>query len=393
MEIQNTDQSKTKAGSSKSGFSRLFMKKSNIFYAAFGILTFFFTFFTLKGYLFTSPVTVKLTTVTFQSASQTGPIFKASGFVVAQRKATVASKATGKLIYLGYVEGDKVKKDQVIGILEDNDIKAQLAQSKANLKLYLADLKEAENNYKRQQILLKSGATTQVELEASESKYKRTLAAIEVAKASISSAQIALENTMIRAPFDGTILKKNAEVGEIVAPMNAGMNSKNAVVTMADMSSLQIDADVSEVNIQKIKVDLNCEVALDAYPGETYSGYVSKIVPTADRNKATVLVKVGLKNYDEKVLPEMSAKVTFLSDSGYKITENPVLVIPTSSVEKIDGKDAVYFVDDSRAKRMFITTGRQFGNYLEVITGLSNNDKIIDEVNNKIHDGVLVDIK
>jgi len=127
-----------------------------------------------------------------------------------------------------------------------------------------------------------------------------------------------MENILVRAPFNGTVLTKNADVGEVVAPLGAGANAKAAVVLLADMSSLQAEIDVSESNIEKISVDQDCEIRLDAYPDLAYPGYVAKIVPTADRSKATVTVKVGFKSYDQRVLPEMSAKVVFLKCKNLK---------------------------------------------------------------------------
>jgi RND family efflux transporter MFP subunit len=281
--------------------------------------------------LFSSAIEVSLTTVSLQSPSQSDAVLTASGYVVAQRKAAVASKGTGRLVYLGVVEGDKVKKNQVIARLEDSDIRAQLDEAKANLKLYEAQLLEGENNYRRQKELLEQKIVSESQFEAAETGYRRILASIDLAKAQLQAAEVALENTLIRAPFDGTVLTKNADVGEIVAPLAAGVNSRAAVVTVADMSSLQVEADVSESNIQKITLEQDCEITLDAYSNVRYAGFVAKIVPTADRSKATVMVKVGFKNYDSKVLPEMSAKVIFLKGKEKKsdISEPPVLMVPS----------------------------------------------------------------
>lgn len=348
--------------------------------------------YTLAGSIFSPAVDVKLATVTLQSPSQTNASMTASGYVVAQRKASVASKGTGRLVYLGVVEGDRVKKNQILGRLEDNDIRAQLEEAKANLKLAEADLKEAENNYNRQKELVKSGSTTRVELDAAEARYNRVLASIDVAKANVYSAEVALENTLIRAPFDGTVLTKNAEVGEIVAPLGASTTSRGAIVAMADMTSLQVEADVSESYIERIKTGQSCEIILDAYPQTSYEGFVDKIVPTADRSKATVLVKVGFKNYDSKVLPEMSAKVLFLSKELSKDQKNEpaVLVIPFTSVVQRNGKDVVYVVRDNKAKEVPVVKGRILDSYIEIKSGLAEGDKVIDRVNDEIKDGVRV---
>ena len=350
--------------------------------------------YSIAGSLFNSAIEVKLTSAVIQSPSQTSTSLTASGYVVAQRKASVASKGTGRLEFLGAVEGDRVKKDQVLGRLEDNDIRAQLEEAKANLKLAEADLNDAKNNYNRQTALLKSGATTQMEVDAAEAQYNRVLASIEVAKANLNSAQVALENTLIRAPFDGTVLTKNAEVGEIVAPLGASSTSRGAIVTMADMKSLQVEADVSESYIERIKTGQGCEIILDAYPQVSYEGFVDKIVPTADRSKATVLVKVGFKNYDSKVLPEMSAKVLFLSreSTNEEKNEPPVLVVPVKSVVTRDGHDVVFMVKDDKAVEVPVVKGRDLDSYIEIKSGLTEGDKVIDGVSEEIKDGTKIKI-
>jgi RND family efflux transporter MFP subunit len=344
---------------------------------------------------FESEVEVNMTSVSLQSPSQSDAVLQASGYVVAQRKASVASKGTGRLAYLGVVEGDKVKKNQIIARLEDSDIRAQLDEANANLKLYEAQLMEAENNFKRQQELFNAKVVSKSQLETAETNYNRILASIQLAKAQIQSIEVALENMIIRAPFDGTVLTKNADVGEIVAPLAAGINSRGNVVTIADMTSLQVEADVSESNIQKIIVGQDCEISLDAYPNLRYAGFVDKIVPTADRSKATVLVKVGFKNYDSRVLPEMSAKVLFLKEKEEQtdIDEPALLMVPLSALATRNEKKVVYKVIDNRAVEIQISTGREFGNYIEVLSGIENGEQVIDNPGQQITDGVSVSVK
>jgi RND family efflux transporter MFP subunit len=348
-----------------------------------------------KDFLFSKGLEVSLTGAFLQSPSQAEAVLTASGYVVAQRKASVASKGTGRLVYLGVVEGDIVKKEQVIARLEDNDIRAQLAETNANLKLQQADLKVAENEYQRQKSLFETGVASQAELDDAETHYRRVLASIDLARAQVQAAEVALENTLIRAPFDGTVLTKNADVGEIVAPLAASANSRAAVVTIADMSSLQVEADVSESNIEKIQVEQNCEITLDAYPSFRYAGYVAKIVPTADRAKATVQVKVGFKNYDRRVLPEMSAKVLFLNPEENSTAEiqQPVLVIPQTALANRNGKAVVYQVKDNRAVEVEISTGQTFAGYVEIKAGLNNGDRVINPLTDQITNGVKVSIK
>jgi len=345
--------------------------------------------------LLEASVEVQLVTASLSSPSQANAVLTASGYVVAQRKAAVASKATGRLVYLGVVEGDRVKSGQILARIEDTDVKAALDQARANLKLNEADLKDAAQWLDRQKQLLKSGVSMQSDYDAAEARYNRVLASIDVAKAAVAGADVALENTLIRAPFDGTVLTKDADVGEMVVPMAASVGSRSAVVTIADMSSLQVEADVSESNIERIRLNQPCEITLDAYPEVRYQGYVAKIVPTADRAKATVLVKVAFKNYDSKVLPEMSAKTLFLTKAAdpSQSTLQPMLTIPLGSLATRGGKKVVYAVRDNQAVEIPVTVGRDAGALVEITKGLSAGDKIIGSVSDQIVNGARVHVQ
>lgn len=344
--------------------------------------------------VFSKTIEVKLTSVMLQSTAQTSAVLTASGYVVAQRQASVSSKGTGVMVYLGVVEGDKVKKGQIIARLDDRDIQAQLDEAKSGLQLYQAQLNEVQNSYNREKELFSRGLSSQQNLDQAETTYNMLLANIEIAKARIQEAEVSLENMIIRAPFDGTVLTKNAEVGEIVAPFGASTTSRAAVVTIADMNSLMIEADVSESNIDRIKTNQDCEIVLDAYPQKSYPGYVFKIVPTADRSKATVMVKVGFKEYDSRVLPEMSAKVSFLSQpiDAKMLSEEKYLVVQTSAIRQENASSVVYKVDNDTAVPVEIKTGRNIGNYTEVISGLEAGDSVIGKITDEIKAGIKVKI-
>jgi RND family efflux transporter MFP subunit len=337
---------------------------------------------------------VTLTTVSWTSPSQSNAVLTASGYVVAQRKAAVASKGSGRLVFLGVVEGDRVKKNQIIARLEDSDVRATLEQAKANLRLNEADLKDAQQSLARQKSLLDKGLANQSEFDGADARLQRVLAGIEVAKAMLTSAEVSLENTLIRAPFDGTVLAKNADIGEMVVPMAASVGSKSAVVTIADMTSLQVEADVSESNIEHIISNQPCEITLDAYPEIRYEGYVAKIVPTADRAKATVLVKVAFKTYESRVLPEMGAKVLFLNKSSdsASMAEKPRLTIPLSAVRERNGKKIAFRVIDNKAVSVVVLLGRTKGTLVEIQEGLTSGEKVIDKLDASINDGVKVKI-
>ncbi len=350
-------------------------------------------FFFLRG-LAAPAIDVRLATAAWTSPSQSNAVLNASGYVVAQRKASVASKGTGRLMALNFVEGDRVRKNEIIARLEDSDIRAQLDQATANLKLSEAELKDAQTTLDRVRTLLDKQLATQAEFDAAEARYQRVLASIDVAKALVRGAEVAMENTLIRAPFDGTVLTKNADVGEMVVPMAASVGSRAAVVTIADMTSLQVEADVSESNIERISPNQDCEISVDAYPDKRYQGFVAKIVPTADRAKATVMVKVGFRSYDSRVLPEMSAKVLFLTKASdpNSLEEKPKLTVPATAVVERNGRTVVYRVLNNKAVEVPVTTGASVGSFLEITSGLEPGEKVIDKAGEEITDGVKVKV-
>jgi RND family efflux transporter MFP subunit len=340
-------------------------------------------------------VEVQLVSASFTSPSQANAVLTASGYVVARRKAAVASKGTGRLIFLGVDEGDKVSKGQVIARLEDTDVVAARDRARESLRLAEADLYDAKTSLDRTRVLLKQGAIAQAEHDVADARYKRVVASIDVARYALREAEVAVENTRIIAPFDGTVLKKNADVGEIVAPLAGAASSKAAVVTIADMTSLEVDADVSEANITRVGPEQNCEITLDAYPQQRYPGLVTKIVPTADRAKATVMVKIKFKEYDNRVLPEMSAKITFLAPGSSATVANsqPVLSVPGTAVVTRNGRQVVYQLKDGRALEVPVTIGRKLGGSLEIKSGLNNGDRIIADIDERIQPGSKLSLK
>lgn len=267
----------------------------------------------------------KQTTTSSLPAAASPASLTATGYVVAQRSAAVASKATGRLKILNVVEGDKVKKGQVLAELENDDLTALVNEREAFVRTQIAriesvqaELTNATLEKDRAESLRKEKVISQSELDRALARYRRAAADLESEKASLGLAQSQLEKaridldyTRIVAPFDGTVLTKSADVGEVVAPFGSSTDARAAVVTIADMDSLEVEADVSEANISKVSPGQECEISLDAIPGRTYKGKVAKIVPTVDRAKATVMTKIKFLDRDERVLPQMSARVNF----------------------------------------------------------------------------------
>ena len=334
-------------------------------------------------------IEVQLATASLTSPAQANSVLTASGYVVARRKAAVASKGTGTLVYLGVDEGDRVTKGQVIARLDDSDVAASLQRARENLRMAEADLNDAKRSLERARTLLQQRVIAPAEYDTAEARYNRVVASIDANRSAVREAEVAVQNTRIIAPFDGTVLKKNADVGEIVAPMAGAASSKAAVVTIADMSSLEVEADVSEANVSRVYPEQSCEIRLDAYPDRSYLGYVGKIVPTADRAKATVLVKIKFTKYDQRVLPDMSAKISFLARNLNQAADStqPFLTVPASAVATRNDRQVVYQMKENRAVEVPVVVGRTVGALVEIKQGLKNGDKVIARVDEKIRNG------
>jgi len=345
--------------------------------------------------MFRSALAVHMAPATMVSPRRLGATLVASGYVVAQRRAAVASKGTGRLVYLGVVEGDRVRKGQVIARLEDADVRAQLSQARANLQLSQADLHNVEQSLARARVLKDSGYTTSASVDSAEARYLQVKSGIAVAQAMVEGAEVALENTVIRAPFDGTVLTKDADVGEVVAPLAASAFSKAAVVSIADLRSLEVEADVSESNLEGVAVGQPSEIVLDAYPDQRYPASVAMIVPTADRAKATVQVKVAFRSYDARVLPEMAAKVHFLPRSveATDADTQSVLTVPANAVADRGGRAVVYMVIGGRAAEIPVATGKRLGSAVSILQGLAPGALVIDSVSDRVQPGVKVTVR
>ena len=351
-------------------------------------------------------VAVEVAVVAQAYPSQAHTLLNATGYVVAQRKAAVASKATGRLEWLGVREGSVVREGEVLARLENKDMMATLQQAQANVSLTRANLEQGEAEFRDAQralerssdLLMKnfvSAAAHDVAIARHE-KARATIqglkASIAVAQANVRSAQVGVDQTLIRAPFDGVVLTKNANVGDVITPFSSASGSQAAVVTMADMTTLEVEADVSEASVGKVKIEQPCEIQLDALPGERFRGRVTRTVPTVDRAKATVNVKVRFVDTDVRILPEMSAKVAFLSKEMPEGERAPRTVVTPSAVVDRAGRKAVYVVRDGKAVEAAIQTGASYGEWVEVKQGLKPGDKVVLHPPERLHDGAAVSV-
>jgi len=343
---------------------------------------------------------VETAAVTTAYPSQAVTLLNATGYVVAQRKAAVASKATGRLEWLGVMEGSRVRKDEVIARLENRDVTAQREQAAANVKVAAANLeqtraefRDAEVNLKRSQDLAAKSYISGSALDSAVARFDKARAGVQSGEASLAVAQanlrvadVALDQTLIRAPFDGVVLTKSANVGDNITPFSQAADTKGAVVTIADMETLEVEADVAESSLGKVKVGQPCEIQLDAVPDHRFPGVIQRIVPTVDRAKATVLVKIRFLERDSRVLPDMSAKVAFLERAVSAADRQPVTVVPKQAIVERNGAKAVFVVKDGRAVLTKVEGGRAIGDLVQV-AGVAAGDKVIVKPLDKLADG------
>src|SRR5262245_23228196 len=353
-----------------------------------------------------APPQVEVASVTRTFPSSAFTILNATGRVSAARKAAVSTKATGRLEWLGVQEGSRVKAGEVIARLENLDVSAardsavaNAGAARANLETGEAELRESEAALKRAEDLFARKFIAEAALDTARARYEKAKAtvaslkaAIGVAEANARQANVSVEQTLVRAPFDGIVLTKNANVGDIITPFSSAAESKGAVVNMADMDTLEVEADVSEASIGKITVGMPTEIQLDAYPDLRLLGEVSRIVPTVDRSKATLLVKVAFKEKDPRVLPEMSAKVAFLSRLPKAEERKPVTAVRAEAVAKRGDKRVLYSVDDkSVVHEVGVGPEKKLGDLVEV-SGLKAGEKVVLNAPEKLRDGATVTI-
>ena len=328
--------------------ARRYLLYTVLFFAIFAEPVLYFA----RGRITAQEVETVRPTVTRSTAVPAKPILTASGYLVARRKAVVSAKIQGRLAELDVDEGSWVTAGQVIARLDNTDLQAQIDVARAGVQQAAADLAEKERQLRLTQGLANDGVVSQDQLQAAVSRVRVAEAALSQSKANLSLAEANFQNTIIRAPFAGVVVKKMAEVGESVTPIPPGVNlstSSGAIVGMADMTTLEAEFDISESNIAKLERNQPAQVSVDAIPDRRYRAVLRQVIPTADRTKATIVVKVRLLEKDKNLRPEMSAKVTFLEHAGESPRNlTPIITVPKDALVEKNGTINVFVVDGQK---------------------------------------------
>ena len=356
------------------------------------------------------PIEVEVASVTERAAGTQASVLNASGYVTARRRATVSSKVTGKLIEVNVEEGMAVREGQVLARLDGSTLRAALALAQAQLAAARRGvpeievrLDEARTTLRRREQLRKDGLTTGAEMDQAEAEVNSLLARlaatreqVNVAESQVAVQQSALNDTVIRAPFSGVAISKDAQPGEMVSPVSAGGGfTRTGICTIVYMKSLEIEVDVNESYINRVSNGQPVTAVLDAYPDWQIPANVITTVPTADRQKATVLVRIGFNTLDPRILPDMGIKVTFLREAAAAAapTAQAMTLVPKSAVRTENGASYVFVVRQDTVERRAVQTGGTDGDRLEVTAGLKGGDRVVVSPPAELAEGTEIVIK
>jgi RND family efflux transporter MFP subunit len=353
------------------------------------------------------PIEVELATVTERAAGTQASVLNASGYVTARRRATVSSKVTGKVIEVNVEEGMEVREGQVLARLDDSTLqaalrlyRAQLEAAKRQIPEMEVRLEQARVMLRRQERLRQEGLNTPNDIDNARAEVDSLIARIasaqeqvKVAESQIAMQQTAIADTVIRAPFSGVAISKDAQAGEMVSPVSAGGGfTRTGICTIVDMKSLEIEVDVNESYINRVRAGQPVSAVLDAYPEWQIPANVITLVPTADRQKATVLVRIGFQKLDPRILPDMGVKVTFLreADAGEVPVAQSITLVPQAAVQK-DGESTFVLVrrQDTVERRAIKTAGTD-GDRLEVVAGLKGGEQVVISPPAELSEGMLI---
>jgi RND family efflux transporter MFP subunit len=355
-----------------------------------------------------APVTTA--TVRLESAADAAAadaVLNASGYVTARRRATVSSKITGKVTEVLVEEGMQVREGQVLARLDDSTVRANLdyarAQHEASRRQVTESevrLREAELTLDRRRQLVDEGVVGVADLDAAQAEADSLRARIELAREQVEVAQslvaireTELRDTVIRAPFDGVAISKDAQPGEMVSPISAGGGfTRTGISTIVDMNSLEIEVDVNESYINRVRPDQAVEAVLDAYPDWRIPASVITTVPAADRQRATVLVRIAFDELDDRLIPDMGVKVAFLGEETRPDPERLRLIAPAAAVRTDGAQSVVFVIRDDRVERRAVTLGSSDGDRVEIVSGLRDGEQIVVDGPETLTDGDRVEL-
>jgi RND family efflux transporter MFP subunit len=345
--------------------------------------------------------TVPAAVQTSVEANAGTPVLSASGYVVARRKAVVSAKIQGRLAWLGVEEGSAVRQGEIFARLESTDYEASVERSRAAVQRAVAELEETERQLRLAERLAKENVLAVDQRDATASRVQLAQAQLAQARADLSFTEAQFANTQIRAPFSGVVVKKMAEVGESVAPIPPGVNistASGAIVALADLATLEVEADVSESNVAKLGANQPAEVTVEAFPDRKYKAVLRQVIPTADRTKATVQVKVTILDKDKDLKPEMSAKVTFLEpektkDAAASAAPVRVVTVPQDAVVKRGSQSVVFEVIQGQVRQRPVTLGGDRRGETVIREGLSGGETLVRRPPEDLKDGQSVRVK
>jgi len=356
------------------------------------------------------PVEVEVATVTERAAGTQAAVLNASGYVTARRRATVSSKITGKVIEVNVEEGMAVKEGQILARLDDQTMRAGLALAEAQLEATRratheneVRLKEARQSQQRYQSLVKDGFATQSDVDrfkaegdSIEARMMVLREQVKVGERQIALQQTEMDNTIIRAPFSGIAISKNAQPGEMISPVSAGGGfTRTGICTIVDMRSLEVEVDVNEAYIGRVRPNQDVTAVLDAYPDFQIPARVITTVPTADRQKATVLVRIAFKKLDPRILPDMGVKVTFLraaDDTPVVVTRGTALA-PKAAIKSEGASTIAFVLIGDAVERRAVKTGGMDGDRTEILAGLTAGERVVIAPPPQLANGMKVRIK
>lgn len=360
------------------------------------------------------PIEIEVATVTERAAGTQATVLNASGYVTARRRATVSSKITGKLIEVNVEEGMAVREGQVLARLDDSTARAAFALVQAQAEAARGNMRESEVRLAEARVtlarfvqLVKDGIGTQADVDRAQAEVDSLVARIASAReqVAVAESQVALQktnldDTVIRAPFSGVAISRDAQAGEMVSPVSAGGGfTRTGICTIVDMRSLEIEVDVNESYIGRVRPNQDVTAVLDAYPGFQIPARVITTVPTADRQKATVLVRIGFRELDPRILPDMGVKVTFLRESGEgtgdanATTAQPTALVARSAVRQDGDQSIVFVVTGATVERRAVRVGGTDGDRLEVLAGLRAGERVVVSPPPALVAGSLVRVK